>query len=668
MGDYEPPATPAGLPTTVTHAPSIPVNVQVRYARTPTSDTRKPEEHPTVMQLWEQAVARWSDKDALHWKDPATNTWQNWTWKQYYDNVIACAKVFIKLGLEPGKAVAIIGFNSKEWFVSDYAAIFAGGLVSGIYTTNSPEQIQYICENSESQVMVCENNKQLLKVLAVKHRLPELKAIIVYDNKIECDVAAELAKARSGESSASEEDPAPPASDEKLVWTWNEAMALASEVPQETLQERINKQKVTDCCTLIYTSGTTGNPKGVMISHYNISFTIASIIGPIGITQSDRIITYLPLSHIAEQIVSLHAPLCTGAAVYFAEPTALQGSLGETLKAVRPTIFVGVPRVWEKIQAKIVAAGAQNTGLKKSISTWARGKGLVGNYNAQNGTAKPWGWWLAQRLVFNKVAALLGLDQARVCITTAAPISKDTLEFFLSLNIPICEVFGMSEATGPITLSVPYKYKTGKAGWPIHGTEIKIAEDGEVCCRGGNVFMGYWKNPAATAETIDDHGWLHTGDVGMLDEHGFLQITDRKKELIITAGGENVPPAVLEGLLRGIPLVSQAVVVGDRRKFVGALLALNTERLQQEAAAIGATCGNDPVKAANDPVFLAHLKKQINEVNKQLSNAQGIKNFAILPNELTIEGEELTPTMKLKRRVINAKYADLIESIYAGSE
>lgn len=667
MGDYEAPSTPAGLPTTTTRTTNIPVNVQVRYARTPTIDNRGPAEHPTVMQLWEQAKTRWPTKEALHWKDAATNVWQNWTWQQYYDNVIACAKSFIKLGLEPGKAVAIIGFNSKEWFVADFATIFAGGLVSGIYTTNSAEQIQYICENSESQVMVCENTKQLLKVLAVKHKLPELKAIIVYNNKIECDVAAELAKAQANEASTSEENAAP-VSGEKLVWTWDEAMALASQVPQETLQERINKQKITDCCTLIYTSGTTGNPKGVMISHYNISFTIASIIGPIGITQADRIVTYLPLSHIAEQIVSLHAPLSSGAAVYFAEPTALQGTLVETLKHVRPTIFVGVPRVWEKIQAKIMSAGAQNTGLKKAISTWARGKGMVGNYNAQNGIAKPWGWWLAQRLVFNKVSNLLGLDQARVCITTAAPISKDTLEFFLSLNIPICEVFGMSEATGPITLSVPYKYKTAKAGWPIHGTEIKIAEDGEVCFRGGNVFMGYWKNPTATAETIDDHGWLHTGDVGVLDEHGFLQITDRKKELIITAGGENVPPAVLEGYLRGIPLVNQAVVIGDRRKFIGALISLNTDRLKQEAAAIGATCGDDPTLAAKDPVFLAHMKKLIGEVNKQLSNAQAVKNFAILPNELTIEGDELTPTMKLKRRIINTKYADLIESVYAGSE
>lgn len=644
------------------------MNVQVRYARTPTTDTRSPAEYPTVMQLWEQLRTRWATKDALHWKDPESGVWQQWNWQQYYDAVINCAKVFIKMGLDPGKAVAIIGFNSKEWFVADYAAIFAGGVVSGIYTTSSPEQIQYICENSNSQVMVCENSKQLLKVLAVKHQLPDLKAIIVYNNKIECDVNAELAKAKPNDQPADSTDEITVSQSGKLVWTWDEAMALASEVPQQSLQARIDGQKVSDCCTLIYTSGTTGNPKGVMISHYNISFTISSIIGPIGLTQNDRIVTYLPLSHIAEQIVSLHAPLCSGAAVYFAEPTALQGTLVETLKHVRPTLFVGVPRVWEKIQAKIMAAGAQNTGLKKAISTWARSKGMTGNYNAQNGVGKPWGWWLAQRLVFNKVANLLGLDQARICITTAAPISKDTLEFFLSLNIPVCEVFGMSEATGPITLSVPFKYKTCKAGWPIHGTEIKIAEDGEVCFRGGNVFMGYWKNPTATAETLDEHGWLHTGDIGVLDEHGFLQITDRKKELIITAGGENVPPAVLEGQLRGIPLVSQAVVIGDRRKFVAALIALNTDRLEREAAAIGATCGKDPVLAAKDQVFLAHLKKQIDEVNKQLSNAQAIKNFAILPQELSIEGDELTPTMKLKRRVINKKYAELIESLYAGSD
>src|SRR5688572_31296071 len=252
--------------------------------------------------------------------------------------------------------------------------------------------------------------------------------------------------------------------------------------------------------------------------------------------------------------------------------------LGETLREVRPHFFLGVPRVWEKIQEKIMAAGAKNPPLKKKIAAWARRQGLAGGYAEQQRVAKSPMYAIAHALVFRKVRKQLGLDRARIAVTSAAPISRDTLEFFLSLGLPICEVYGMSECTGPATASIPTRYRTGKAGFVLPGAELKIAEDGEICMRGRHVFKGYFKDPVATAEALDREGWLHSGDIGTLDENGFLQITDRKKDLIITAGGENVAPALVEGYLKGIPVVSQAVVIGHSQRYLSVLLPLNADR------------------------------------------------------------------------------------------
>jgi long-subunit acyl-CoA synthetase (AMP-forming) len=413
--------------------------------------------------------------------------------------------------------------------------------------------------------------------------------------------------------------------------------------------------------TLIYTSGTTGTPKGVMLSHDNLTWTANNAIGLIGGKEDDEVVSYLPLSHIAEQVASLHGPMAFGACVTFAESME---KLGDALREVRPHYFLAVPRVWEKIQEKIMAAGAKNPPLKKKIAAWARRQGLVGGYADQQRIAKSPLYAVANALVFKKVRKTLGLDRARILVTSAAPISRDTLEFFLSLGLPICEVYGMSECTGPATASLPDRYHTGKAGFALPGAEIKIAEDGEVCMRGRHVFMGYYKDTAATAETLDKDGWLHSGDIGTLDAKGFLQITDRKKDLIITAGGENIAPALVEGYLKGIPVVSQAVVIGDRQRYLSVLLTLNKERIQQDAEACGSgAC--DPETAAKDDKFLAFLQKQIDNVNARLARVQAVKKFRVLPTEFTIEGGELTPTMKIKRKVVTEKYKQEIEQLYS---
>ena len=584
----------------------------------------------TVMEVFEERADASPKAPGLKWKQGSS--WKEKSWDDYRKDVRAAAKSMIKLGLQPGKGVSIIGFNCPQWAIADLAAIYAQGCPAGIYTTNSPEQCQYVSSHSESQIVVCENRDQLAKFKEIKDQLPELKGLVLMYGDDEDDD----------------------------VYSWAEFLKLGEDLPDDDLEDRIRAQKPDDCCTYIYTSGTTGNPKAVMISHDNITWTAKVALDTIGYGDEELVVSYLPLSHIAEQIMSLHGPIVTGAATCFAESIE---KLGDNLKEVRPSIFLAVPRVWEKIQAKIVAAASKNTGLKKKIGTWARSQGLAGGYADQKGEPRPLLYGLADKLVFTKVREQLGLDRSRVQITSAAPISRDTLEFFLSLGVPIMEVYGMSECTGPATVSLPNKYITGKVGRKLPGTELKIAEDGEILMRGRHVFKGYFKNEDATNEALDEEGWLHSGDIGEIDGEGFLKITDRKKDLLITAGGENIAPQVIEGQLKGIPAVSQAVVVGDRQKHLSALLTIDETKLKDVISEAGSSA-KTMEDASKDDKVKDWFMDQVNEVNKGLARVQTIKKIAILPVDLTIEGGELTPTMKVKRKIVNKKYEDVINGFY----
>ena len=587
----------------------------------------------TVMEVMGDTVAKHGSNIAL--KTKRGGVWETMTWREYYHQVKTTARAFMALGLEQGKAVNILGNNCPQWFISDLAAIFSGAIPGGIYTTSSPEQCEYIAGHSEANIVVVENAEQLAKFKSIWSRLPELKAVVMMNGS----------------------------DDDDRVYAWNDLPPIAGKVPESDLDKRMEAQEPDDCCTLIYTSGTTGNPKGVMITHDNATWTAQQGVAFTGARPNDELISYLPMSHIAEQVVSLLVPLTVGCTTWFAESL---DQLGDNLREVRPTLFVGVPRVWEKIQAKMVDAGAQNPWLKKKIAAWARGKGLANGYARQEGQPSPPFFNLARKLVFSKVHDRLGLDRCRLFISTAAPISLDTLEFFMSLDIPITEVYGMSECTGPATVSLPepFKFRTGWAGPAMPGTEITVSADGEVLMRGRHVFKGYFKNEEATRETIDTDGWLHSGDVGMIDDKGFLKITDRMKELIITAGGENVPPQVLEAKYKAIPVLNQVVVIGDRRKHMAALLTLDPTKIEPAAAEAGSKAAS-PAEATACPQFHAYIQARIDEINTTLPRAWGVKKFVILPEELTIEGGELTPTMKLKRRVVHTKYAREIEGLYA---
>ena len=586
----------------------------------------------TVMDTFGQTVKAHGDQAAL--KHKRNGRWETLTWKDYDAHVRATAKAFMALGLEAGKAVSILANNCPQWFISDLAAIFSGAIPGGIYTTSTPEQCHYITEHSEANIVVVEDAAQLAKFATLWPRLPDLKAIVMMNG-----------------SDANER-----------VYAWQDLPELASRVTNDALDARMQNQAFEDCCKLIYTSGTTGNPKGVMITHDNIIWTASKLAETCEADHLDQLISYLPLSHIAEQMVSLMVPLTIGCTIWVAESLDL---LGDNLREVRPTLFLGVPRVWEKIQAKIVAAGAQNPPLKKKIAAWARRQGLAGGYAHQVGKPNPLLYPLADKLVFSKVRERLGFDRCRIFFSGAAPIAEDTLEFFMSLGIPITEIYGMSECTGPTTISIPRPngFRTGWAGPGMSGTELSLGENNEILMRGRNVFKGYYKNEAATSETIDKEGWLHSGDVGEIDKVGSLKVTDRMKELIITAAGENIPPQVLESKLKAIPVISQVVVIGDRRKYVSALLTLDPAKLKLFAIEAGSGA-RDAAGAAACDTFKAYLQGHVDAVNTTLARSWTIKKFVILPEELSIEKGELTPTMKLKRRIIKANYAREIENIY----
>lgn len=585
----------------------------------------------TVIRVFERTVAEHGTIPALKYK--RDGGWRTISYDDYYRDVMRAARGFMKLGLEPGQAVSIIGYNCPQWLIADLAAIAAGGRPAGIYTTSSPELCAYVAGHCAAPIVVVEDAEQLAKFKRVRHELPELRAIVMM----------------FGED------------DDEDVLSWQELLELGDDESLESeLRARIERQGLEDCATLIYTSGTTGRPKAVMLSHRNLMWAAETVADVVRVQAGDDQISYLPLSHIAEQMFSIHGPITYGITVWFAESL---DDLGENLREVRPHTFFAVPRVWEKIQHKMQAAGAEASPVQKRIVAWARGVGLRAAEAEEAGRRKPLLYPLARALVFDKVKKRLGMDRSRFRGTGAAPIARETLDFFAALDMVLYEVWGQSESTGAGTLNRPGEVRRGSIGRPYPETEIEIADDGEILMRGPSVFMGYLGNEQATRETVDADGWLYTGDVGRIDDDGFVYIVDRKKEIIITAGGENISPAHVEGEIKTIPVVSQVCVIGDHRKYLSALITLDEESLPEAAEAAGSSA-RTPAEAASCEKFGAWFEKRMEAVNERLARVQTIKRWRLLPEDFSIEGGELTPTMKLKRRVIHEKYADEIESLY----
>ncbi len=588
----------------------------------------------TIPSMFVRTVAEHGDRVALRWRNP-DETWGEWTFDDYARQVAAAAGGLAALGVGPGSRVVLMLRNIPEFHVLDMAVNVCGGTAISIYNSSSPDQIAYLVGHCRATVGIVEDVGFLESFLKVRDELPALEHLGIL---------------RDPDGLAPEE-----------VFAYAD---LVSADPVD-LPTAAAVARPEDLATLIYTSGTTGPPKGVMITHQNVAWTIESLKRCIdlGSYVGKRLVSYLPMAHIAERVTSHYQQAFLGYEVTCCpNPTDIAAYCRE----VRPEVMFGVPRVWEKFHAGVMGALAADPEKAAQFNGAVdAARPLVEAIDWGTATDEQQAAYAAMdEAVFAGVRALLGLDQVEVAITGAAPIPAELLSWFRAIGVPLAEIYGMSENTGPMTFAAR-RVKAGTVGPAIPGCEVKLAEgDNEIICRGGNVFQGYLDEPEKTAEALDADGWLHSGDIGTVDEDGYFSIVDRKKELIITAGGKNLSPANLEANLKLIPLVGQACAIGDNRPFVSALVVLDPEVATAWAASQGIEfSGLDDL--ATKPEVRAEIEAGLAEVMASFNNAERVKKVVVLGDEWLPDSEELTPTSKLKRRGVHAKYAEEIESIYA---
>jgi long-chain acyl-CoA synthetase len=594
----------------------------------------------TVCSMFQRTVQEAGDIDALKWK--VGDEWRGLTWRQYGEQVRDFANGLIALGLQPGEFVNILAANRPEYYVTDLAVLHAGGVPVSLYNTLAPEQIEYIVNHCEAVYIVAENPAFYERLRALRPQLPNVRRVIVMQD------------------GASVLDP--------WVVSFDAILGLGRDFSHShgtELERRWRAVSPDDLATLIYTSGTTGPPKGVMVSHYNVAWTAESLQQAMPRTRGQRHISYLPLAHIAERLAGHYMQIRGASSCYFC-PSPQE--IGRYLSEVRPQFFFAVPRIWEKLHAGLRAAiGANQDATQRQLVESAVAARLEQVRLEQRNEPVP--AEVQERAtraeaVVSLLRQRVGLDAVELASTGAAPIAAEILEWFHAIGVPILEVYGQSEDTGPTSWNRPGAVKIGTVGPAIPGVEVRLASDGELLVRGGNVTRGYYKEPELTAETFDEDGWLHSGDVAAIDADGFIKIVDRKKEIIITAGGKNIAPSNLENLLKQKPLVGQACVIGDRRPFVSAIVVLDAEAVGPWARQ--RQLPSEPQALATHDALLAEIQSYIDEINQHLNNVERIKKFTVLPGEWTPETGELTPTLKMKRKVVNQKYAEIIERMYAG--
>jgi long-chain acyl-CoA synthetase len=563
----------------------------------------------TVPTLFRDMVARRPDAVAVHWRPPGSDkATASLTWGEYADQACRVAAGLEALGVRPGQRIVLMMRNRPEFYPADVGSLLAGATPISIYNSSPPEQIEYLVSHSEATVAIVGDVGMLERFLKVRSELPNLQTLVLMDDT---------------------DGPAP-----ADVVPFADLLGAA---PVD-LDEAVGRVRPEDLATLIYTSGTTGPPKGVMLSHYNLCWVLESMNRATGEAVTGwRQVSYLPMAHIAERWLTHYLHIAEGTDVTTCpEPTELASYLRE----VRPEHFLGVPRVWEKLYAGIMAAVSADPEKKAGFERALE---------------------VGDEAVLGNIRAMVGLDRMRIAVTGAAPIPRPVLDFFLALGLPLTEIYGMSEATGPTTWD--RQIRPGTVGRAIPGQEMKLLDDGEVCFRGGNVFSGYLKDPDRTAEARDEDGWLHTGDIGEVDEDGYLKIVDRKKELIITAGGKNISPANLEAAIKSYPLIGQACAIGDGRAYMTALIVLDPD-VAPTWARSRAIEFSSVADLASHPDVRAEVERCVEEANGRFSQVEKIKKIAILPTEWLPDSDELTPTMKLKRRGVLTKYADEIEKLY----
>ena len=585
----------------------------------------------TLADLFPAAVRKHGPKRAVLYKDD-DGQWTSKTYTEVGEIVRKLSLGLIELGIEKGDKVAILSNTRPEWTYFDFAALSAGATVVPIYQTNSPEECQYVLENSDAVAVVVEDDEQLEKIRQVRDRCPKLEHVV-----------------RMTGTSA----------DAISLVDLSERGATGSETEWE---ERWSSVTADDICTFIYTSGTTGPPKGCVISHGNYR-SMLDMVHAVNVLGDDEVTyLFLPLAHSFALLIQLGTfDLGATLAYWERDPLRILPNLAE----VKPTYFPSVPRIFEKIYTAATSSVEKEGGLKKVVFDWAIGVGKKARRHEREGQSPgpllSLQYWLADRQVLSKIRALFG-GNLKLAVTGAAPINPEILEFFDAAGVLVLEGWGMTETSTASTISTPEAFRWGTVGKPFPGCEIRIADDGEVLARGANIFQGYYKNDEATRETLVD-GWLHTGDIGELDSDGYLKITGRKKDIIITAGGKNITPANLEAEIKQHPLVSQCVVIGDRRPFLVALVTLDPEEAASYAAEQGLP--TDPQALAASPEVRATIEAHVEKINQKFARVEQVKKIEVLAQDLSQEGGELTPTLKVKRNVVAEKYADVIDSMYA---
>ena len=591
----------------------------------------------TIVDYLDRNAERHGDQPAIHYKD---GDWKTLTWREYRQAVHEAAAGFQDLGVGEGEFVAIMAGNRPEHVIADYAAIHSGATAVTIYSTLTAPQVQYIADNCKATVAVLENLEFMKRWEEIRSELPNLRYVVLMSGAENYDTA-------------------------DWVLSWDDLLIRGkkrlAEDP-EAVTRTAGALTPDTLATLIYTSGTTGTPKGVMISHRNVVWTAECLRRAANIDLGPRMVSYLPLAHIAERLATHYLATYMAGQVWFCPNLA---SVLEYIQEARPTLFVGVPRVYEKFHSRLTARFAETHGVKKTLLDRALDANRKRVLAEQEGKSGPMMAGALDSIVLSKVREQLGMDQVEIAITAAAPINPDLILFFQTLGIPLFELYGMSETTGPATTNVPGAFRLGSVGKAIPGVEVDLAEDDELLMRGGVITQGYYKLPGDTAEAFDSEGWLHSGDLARIDGDGFVWIIGRKKEIIITAGGKNIAPAKLETILGNHALVSKVCMVGDGRKFLTMIVALDHEEAPAWAEANGLAYQDLATFSKLDEVK-AEIERAINEANDTVSSVEQVKKWIIVPDEWTPDSGEVTPSLKLKRKVVLDKYADEIESLYVG--
>ena len=594
----------------------------------------------TIPRLFWDSVKSRGERVAMREKD--LGIWQEISWSHYGEKAKLTGLALHTLGLEKGNVVSIASEGNPEWLYTDMGTIGAGGISSGVYTTDSAAQVKYLVNDSATKFYFAENEEQLDKILEVRSECPTLKKIIVYDMEGLNDFH-----------------------DDQVI-SYEEFLKMGEKTSQENpdlWESLVNNVSPDDIAILVYTSGTTGPSKGAMINHTNLLYSINTGYDIFDVMEHEEQLSFLPLCHILERSVSVMIPLKTGAVVNFAESI---DTVPENIREVSPTVFIAVPRIWEKFYSSITILMKDATFIGKFFYQLSINVGSKYKEYFIDGKEPPLSlklsYWICNQLVLKNIKKLLGLNNCRYALSGAAPISPDLINWYLSLGIDMREGWGMTETAGVGTAFYSREIKLGHVGRAVNDSEVRIAQDGEILFRGPGVFCGYLNKPEQTKETLID-GWLHTGDVGEIDNYGNLKITDRKKDIIITAGGKNISPSEIENELKFSPFISDAVVIGDKRKFLSCLIMIDEENVMKHAQDNDIPFSNFESLCKSEEI-VSLIDDEVNKVNKKFASVEQVKKFSLIDIQLTAEDDELTPTMKLKRKFINQKYGDIIESMY----